>query len=142
MSGLDLLATLRAEGIARDMPVIVVTVVADANLVSAFSVYDVLRKPVERNALLAALERCGVTPDRPGGVLVVDDDPSCLRLMDATLSQLGFTAITRSSAKSGLEAAERLGPTAVVLDLVMPEMDGVEFLDRFRQILHTGAPRC
>jgi PAS domain S-box-containing protein len=141
MSGLDLLAALRVEGNARDMPVIVVTVVPDANLVAAFSVYDVLRKPLDRDALLATLERLGVRPDRPGGILVVDDDPSCLRLMDATLAQLGFAAITRSSGKSALEAAERLGPVAVVLDLVMPEMDGVEFLDHFRRLpAHSRTP--
>ncbi|MDB4959149.1 MAG: Histidine kinase [Myxococcales bacterium] len=133
MSGLDLLAALRTQG-APGMPVIVVTVVPDAKLVAAFSVHDVLRKPLDRDALLAALDRAGVRADRHGGILVVDDDPGCLRLMDATLSQLGFSAITRSSGKSGLEAAEQLGPVAVVLDLVMPEMDGVEFLDRFRRM--------
>ena len=51
-----------------------------------------------------------------------------------TLAQLGFAAITRSSGSSGLDAAEKLSPRAVVLDLLMPEMDGVEFLDRFRRI--------
>jgi two-component system OmpR family response regulator len=75
-----------------------------------------------------------VRPDRAGGVLVVDDDPGALRLMDATLSQLGYESITRSTGSSGLEAAALLSPSAVVLDLMMPGMDGVEFLDRFRRM--------
>jgi CheY-like chemotaxis protein len=72
---------------------------------------------------------------------VVDDDPGALRLMDATLAQLGFAAITRTSGSAALAAAEQLQPIAVVLDLMMPEMDGIEFLDRFRRLpAHARTP--
>ncbi len=134
MSGLDLVGALRAEPRMRTVPVIVVSVIPDAKLVAGFAVNDVLRKPLDTTALLAALDRAGMRPERPGGVLVVDDDPGALRLMDAALASLGFASITRSSAASGLEAAAKLQPSAVVLDLVMPGMDGIEFLDRFRRI--------
>ena len=134
MSGLDLVGALRAEPRMRTVPAIVVSVIPDAKLVAGFAVNDVLRKPLDTTALLAALDRAGMRPERPGGVLVVDDDPGALRLMDAALASLGFASITRSSAASGLEAAAKLQPSAVVLDLVMPGMDGIEFLDRFRRI--------
>jgi PAS domain S-box-containing protein len=134
MTGVDLLAALRAEGRARQTPVIVVTVAPDRRFVAAFAVHDVLEKPLDPSSLLHALERAGVRPDRQGGILVVDDDPGALRLMDATLAQLGFSTITRSTGAAALEAAENLHPAAVVLDLVMDGMDGVEFLDRFRRL--------
>jgi CheY-like chemotaxis protein len=141
MTGLDLLAALRAEGCARQTPVIVVTVAPDRRFVAAFAVHDVLKKPLEPSSLLHALERAGVRPDRQGGILVVDDDPGALRLMDATLAQLGFSTITRSTGAAALEAAENLHPAAVVLDLVMDGMDGVEFLDRFRRLpAHARTP--
>ncbi|HSD89385.1 MAG TPA: response regulator, partial [Kofleriaceae bacterium] len=141
MNGLELLTALRGEPHMRSTPVVVVTVIADAKLVAGFAVHDVLRKPLEPHMLLASLERAGVRVDKPGGILIVDDDPRALRLMDATLAQLGFAAITRSSGVSGLEAAEKLQPCAVVLDLMMPGMDGVEFLDRFRRIpAHARTP--
>ena len=135
MSGLDLLAALRAEPRMRD----------DAGdrrdrdrRSAARRRLRGARRPARsrssRSALLAALERAGVRPDTPGGILVVDDDPGALRLMDATLAQLGFAAITRSSGASALEAAAKLHPEAVVLDLMMPGMDGFEFLDRFRRL--------
>jgi CheY-like chemotaxis protein len=141
MTGLDLLAQLRAEPRMREVPVVVVTVVPDAKLVAGFAVEDVLRKPIDPPSLLRALSRAGIHPDRPGGILVIDDDPGALRLMDATLAQLGFSAITRSSGASALDAAVQLAPCAVVLDLVMPEMDGIEFLDRFRRLpAHARTP--
>jgi PAS domain S-box-containing protein len=134
MSGLDLLTSLRASGHARMTPVIVVTVAPDHRLVTAFSVHDVLKKPLEPTSLLHALERAGVRPDRRGGILVVDDDPGALRLMDAMLAQLGYSTITRSTGAAALEAAMQLHPIAIVLDLVMDGMDGVEFLDKLRQL--------
>jgi CheY-like chemotaxis protein len=54
--------------------------------------------------------------------------------MDAALAQRGLASITRSSGKSALEAAATLAPTAVVVDLVMPGMDGIEFLDQLRRL--------
>jgi PAS domain S-box-containing protein len=134
MTGLELLSQLRTEARTRAVPVVVVTVVPDAKVVAGFMVADVLHKPLESAELLRALERAGVRPDRAGGVLVVDDDPAALRLMDATLAKLGLAAITRSTGASGLEAAARLAPSAVVLDLMMPEMDGLEFLSRLREM--------
>jgi signal transduction histidine kinase/DNA-binding LytR/AlgR family response regulator len=141
MSGLDLLAVLRAEGYARTAPVVVVSVVPDARQIAGFAVTDVLRKPLDRDSLLRVLDRAGVRPDKPGGILVVDDDPGALKLMDATLAQLGYSAITRSTGAAALSAAVQLGPRAVVLDLMMPEMDGIEFLDRFRRLpAHARTP--
>jgi CheY-like chemotaxis protein len=141
MSGLDLLIALRGETRTRATPVVVVSVAPDVGVIAGFAVHDVLRKPLDRDALVGALERAGVRPDRQGGVLVVDDDDVALRLMDATLAQLGYVSITRSSGAAGLAAAQELHPAAVVLDLMMPEMDGVEFLDRFRRIpAHARTP--
>src|SRR5690606_21998896 len=75
MSGLDLVGALRAEPRMRTVPVIVVSVIPDAKLIAGFAVNDVLRKPLDTTALLATLDRAGMRPERPGGVLVVDDDP-------------------------------------------------------------------
>ena len=141
MTGLQLLAELRAEPQTKAVPVIVITVVPDAKVVAGVSVTRILHKPLDGNDLLEALDRAGVHPDQPGGVLVVDDDPSALRLMDATLRQLGLSAITRSTGAAGLEAAATLAPAAIVLDLSMPEMDGLEFLEKLRALpAHARTP--
>ena len=71
----------------------------------------------------------------PGGgrpILVVDDDSATLRLAEVALSQRGYRALGAPGAAAGLRAVQTAAPAAVILDLVMPEMDGFEFLDRFR----------
>jgi len=69
-------------------------------------------------------------------VLVVDDDAPSLRLMAATLAGFGFPTTCVQAGDEGLRAANETPPIAVVLDLMMPHMDGFEFLDRFRQLPH------
>jgi PAS domain S-box-containing protein len=132
MSGIDLLSIIRTTGRNQRAPVIVITVVTETGSACGFAVNDVIAKPPNVESLLASLSRAGVRPDVAGGVLVVDDDPAALRLMEASLTRMGYTAICRSDGRSGLEAAELLTPVAVILDLMMPGMDGFEFMERLR----------
>jgi signal transduction histidine kinase/DNA-binding response OmpR family regulator len=133
MSGVDLLARMRSESRTADVPVVVLTVVAEKGAVAGFRVADVLAKPLDVEALLAALRQAGVSPERRGAVLVVDDDESCLKLMEATLGRSGYKTICRRDGEAGLKAAAESPLIAVVLDLIMPHLDGFEFLDRFRR---------
>ncbi|MES2641378.1 MAG: response regulator [Myxococcota bacterium] len=136
MNGLDVLRELRAMDRYRDVPVLVVTVVAERGAVAGFAVHDILPKPLSAPTLLASLRRAGVTVERQGEVLVVDDDHGCASLMAATLAQLGYRAHCVHDAEQGLRIAEEAEPLAVVLDLLMPGMDGFTFLDRLRRFDH------
>jgi len=134
MTGLDVLAAIHAAGVQHDVPVIVVTVVTEHGAVAGFAVHDLLPKPLDGDALLRSLGRAGLAPPRAGRVLVVDDDDASRHLMAATLARLGYEALCVPGAAAGLAAAASSPPLAVVLDLLMPGMNGFEFLDRFRQI--------
>jgi len=133
-NGVDVLRGIRASEKNRDVPVIVVTVVTERGAVAGFAVHDILPKPLDSPVLLDSLQRAGVAHESAGPVLVVDDDAWSLKLMAATLDQLGYQSLCTPSAKLGLQAAVESAPVAVILDLTMPEMDGFEFLDHFRQI--------
>ncbi|HEY7218242.1 MAG TPA: response regulator, partial [Candidatus Binatia bacterium] len=85
--------------------------------------------------LVKALERCNVAPGRVRPILVVDDDETSLRLADEMLRQLGYRTVCYHDAMSALRAASKERPAAVVLDLVMPEMTGFEFLKQFRKTI-------
>ena len=132
MTGLEVLRRLR-ESKNGEVPVIVVTVVAERGAVAGFAVHDVLAKPLSDSALLTSLQRAGVDAD--GGrtvVLVVDDDVASLKVMSATLERLGYLAVCEPDPVKGLDAATEEPPAAIVLDLLMPGMTGFEFLDRLR----------
>ncbi|HEX6017194.1 MAG TPA: ATP-binding protein, partial [Burkholderiaceae bacterium] len=74
-SGLEVLDALRGNGLNRDVPVVVITVVTEHSALAGFAVADVLTKPIRAQQLSAALRRLGTTDHAPS-VLVVDDDPA------------------------------------------------------------------
>jgi CheY-like chemotaxis protein len=137
-SGVDVLRTLRSAGPNRHAPVVVINMGDES--VAGYVVDGALPKPLEARALLDALRRVGASPGQ-SDVLVLDDDPSSLKLMAALLGQLGREAACFRSGEAALRAVRRLRPRAVVLDLNMPEMDGLRFLELFRSLPgHAATP--
>jgi signal transduction histidine kinase/DNA-binding response OmpR family regulator len=133
MSGWDVLREIRARGPNVSTPTIVVTVIAEKGAAAGFAIHDYLLKPVEPEVLVQSLSQAGVPPasDRP--VLVVDDDAQARRLLATILETHGYRISSAASGVEGLSLLEGEAPSAVILDLVMPEMDGFEFLERFRR---------
>jgi CheY-like chemotaxis protein len=133
-SGWDFLRTIRREeGKNRDTPVVIATVVAEKGVAAGFAVHDFLVKPLPAEQLLDSLRRVAGERNGQHSVLVVDDDPNSLKLMALRLSQAGFGSICALDSRRGLEVALQQHPAAIVLDLIMPGMDGFEFLARLRQ---------
>jgi len=137
MNGLDILAAVREGSLNQEARVIVVSVIAERGAVAGCTVDDILSKPVDERLLVDALARAGVRPRRSGRVLVVDDDASSRKLMEVTLAARGYRVECCANGEAALRSAAEQRPDAVVLDLLMPEMDGMEFLVRFRAMPDT-----
>lgn len=131
-SGVDLLHRIRRETANAGVRVVVITVVAEPGAVAGVPIQELLPKPLDSDRLKAALARVGLSPQGPGHVLVVDDDPKARKLMEAVLGQAGYSVLTCGDAELALAALDEVTPAAIVLDLVMPGIDGFEFLDRLR----------
>jgi CheY-like chemotaxis protein len=131
MSGLDVLEQIRRGQKASEVPALLVRILQESSAIAAFSVHDVLSKPADSAAIGAALRRAGV-----GGssryVLVTDDDAASSKLMQTTLESLGYRCVCDQDGRSALAVVERDPPAAIILDLMMPEMNGFEFLERLR----------
>lgn len=133
MCGLEVLRRIRAESPHGAVPVLVISVVTE-HVSSGFVVDDVLVKPVRPRDLLDALSRAGVSGRGEGVVLVVDDDPSSLRLMAAALERAEHAHECSSSPERALSLVRdgTVDIVAVILDLQMPTMDGFAFLRALR----------
>jgi GAF domain-containing protein/CheY-like chemotaxis protein len=132
MDGWAVLSALKADPDIADIPVIMLTIVDDRNLGYALGASDYLTKPIDRERLVTVLKQH--RRDRP--VLVVDDDAEVRQLLRRMLESEGFAVV---EAENGRVALERLGggsPSLILLDLMMPEMDGFEFVTELRR--HEG----
>ncbi|HEY4193078.1 MAG TPA: sigma-54 dependent transcriptional regulator [Mesorhizobium sp.] len=68
-----------------------------------------------------------------GSILIVDDDPVQRRLVEAAVTKFGHVAVVAESGEAGLKAMERRGISVVILDLVMPGLDGIDVLKAMRE---------
>jgi len=129
MDGWAVLSALKADPIVSDIPVVMLTIVDDKNLGYALGAADYLTKPIDRERLVAALRQH--RSDRP--VLVVDDDPDIRALLRRMLEPEGYTVIEAENGRTALARLREAAPSVVLLDLMMPEMDGFEFVAEFRR---------
>jgi signal transduction histidine kinase/DNA-binding response OmpR family regulator len=133
--GLEVLLQLKNDQRTSKIPVIVVTIVDQRAIGTALGADEYLIKPVEKTALLAAIERClksrgGAAPARP--ILVVEDDGSSREMIAELLTTRGYTVTT---AADGAQARERVAhalPELVILDLMLPKISGFELLAEWR----------
>jgi CheY-like chemotaxis protein len=126
------LAALKADATLSDIPVIMVTMVDDPARGFSLGAADYATKPVNRGRLSRLLKKytCG-TP--PCAVLVVDDDDAARARTRIILEKEGWKVGEAENGRVALECMERERPVLILLDLVMPEMDGFEFADRVRR---------
>jgi signal transduction histidine kinase/CheY-like chemotaxis protein len=132
MTGLQVLQRIRQIERSRETPVLIVSVVAEQGVVRGFPVHDYLTKPIDSQALVRSLRTATSRVDK-GVILVIDDDPAARRLMDAALTSLGYPVVCVEDGQAGIDFVRHTRPVGIVLDLMMPRMDGFEFLGCFRQ---------
>jgi GAF domain-containing protein/CheY-like chemotaxis protein len=130
MDGWAVLATLKQDPALADVPVVVISIVDHKDRGYILGASDYLVKPVDRKVLAQRLGAiCGA---RPYNVLLVEDDEPTREALRRALEPEGWMVAEADNGRSALEALERSAPGVIVLDLLMPEMDGFEFLDELR----------
>jgi CheY-like chemotaxis protein len=137
MPGLDgwaVLAALKADADLADIPVTMLTIVEDRSLGYALGAADYLTKPIDRQRLVAALRRhCPGGPGAaPCDVLIVEDDPATREVLRRALEHEGWRVREAEHGRDGLDRLAERVPSAILLDLMMPEMDGFEFIAALR----------
>jgi CheY-like chemotaxis protein len=132
IDGWDVLARLKADPATAAIPVVVVSMLDEPGRGYALGAAEYLVKPVAKEQLLAALHRVAAIPERPQTVVAIDDDPRAIELVRATLEPEGWTVLGAATGQEGLTLIRERKPSAVLLDLLMPGMDGFEVLEALR----------
>jgi CheY-like chemotaxis protein len=135
VDGWEVLNRLKADEATRDIPVVVVSVVDNVALGRALGALDYFVKPVDGKALLSRLGQFTFTTkvkSEPVRVLVVDDEQANLDLLEALLKPAGFGVLRASGGQEGIAMAKSEMPNLILLDLMMPNVNGFDVVEALR----------
>ena len=131
MNGWETLRKLKADPELFDVPVVVVSIVGSENKGTIFGAADLLNKPVSRDELCTVLRRN--VKHGNGKVLVVDDDADARQIVSDYLKEENVEIQTAMDGEDALRRLEEFSPDLIILDLMMPVMDGMTFLHTIRR---------
>jgi signal transduction histidine kinase/CheY-like chemotaxis protein len=125
IDGWTVIAAIKGDPALADIPVIIVSIVDEARRGIALGAAGYLTKPIEKEKLLAVLSAFH-SGGRPGSVLVVEDDGEQREIMHSILTTQGWIVSEAANGRLALEALKAGLPDVILLDLMMPEMDGFQ----------------
>jgi signal transduction histidine kinase/CheY-like chemotaxis protein len=130
LDGWTVLAAIKGDPALAGTPVVLMSIVEEKSRGFALGAADYLVKPVDRGKLVETLAIiCGASA---GHALLVDDDEVVRRSVRQALEPIGWKVIEAENGQVAVEAIITARPDVIILDLMMPKMDGFEFLDEFR----------
>ena len=131
MDGWAVLTALKADAETADIPVVMLTIVDDKNMGFALGAADYFTKPIDWHRLSAALKKHRRSASAQT-VLVVEDDAATREMFRRTLEKDGWKVIEAENGRFGIERVADEVPAIILLDLMMPEMDGFTFMQQLR----------
>ncbi len=128
VDGWSVLTQLKADPELANIPVVIVSILDDQDMGYTLGAADYLIKPVDQQQLARIIRRyCDKQTSAP--ILVVEDDEGSRNLVCNMLEKEGWDVVAVEDAESGLAEVERQQPALILLDLILPGMDGFEFIE-------------
>lgn len=132
MDGWSVLQALKANPQLADIPVVILTIIDQKNLGFALGASDYLTKPIDYKRLNQVLKKYLTTQQER--ILIVEDDDATRELFKRTLEREGWNALTARNGKLALLEVAAQQPDLILLDLMMPEMDGFQFIAELHRV--------
>jgi len=139
MDGWTVLSALKADPELASIPVILLSFVGNKSLGFALGASDYLTKPVDGKRLAALLNKyrrdqdCVASNNLTGQILIVEDDVTTRKILRRILEKQGWAVTEADSGRAALEKLEIARPHLILLDLMLPDMDGFELIGELRK---------
>jgi CheY-like chemotaxis protein len=131
LDGWTVLAAIKGDPALASIPVVLMSIVDQKNRGYALGAADYLVKPVDRTKLVKTLT--GICGSTAGRALLVDDDDVVRRSVRQALEPIGWNVTEAENGQIAIKSLTAARPDVIILDLMMPKMDGFEFLDELRR---------
>jgi CheY-like chemotaxis protein len=141
MDGWEFLERFKQNALFSTVPVVIISIVADRGRGLSLGASHVMQKPVTREDLNTALMAMGLANDtgKEYTGLVVDDDPKALQMVTMQLENFGYKTLVAFGGAEGISTAQSKHPDFIVLDLMMPEVNGFEVVEALKSNVDTAS---
>ncbi len=133
MDGWMVLSALKADPILADIPVIMASIIEDHKLGYSLGAADYLIKPINRQQLVTVLDKYHINSQAEHHLMIVEDDQNTQEMIETLLKKAGLQSTIAKNGRIALEKMVEKQPDLILLDLMMPEMDGFEFAAHLRE---------
>jgi signal transduction histidine kinase/DNA-binding response OmpR family regulator len=131
MDGWETLVALKNDPFLVNIPVVMSSIIEDRHLAQTLGAVDYLSKPVDKERLIKVVDK-HIARSARGPILVIEDDPDALEITCDLLVQAGWSVQAAENSTEAIEVIEKNPPMLILLDLMMPEMDGFEVIKKLR----------
>jgi len=132
MDGWEVLTALQNNENTKNIPVIMLTMANEPDIGYSLGATDYLTKPVDWGRLSKILEKHEIETSSQS-ILIVEDDEITREMLKKSLETNEFKVSVAKNGKEGLEMVKKAKPALILLDLMMPEMDGFQFAEELRE---------
>lgn len=129
--GWTVLSELKSSAVTKEIPVIIVSITDNRSLGFGLGAFDYLQKPILPEVLMPAMDK--ILRRKAKTILSVDDDPEVHGLLEQILKEENIKLSIAVNGKEALEALNKEIPDLILLDLMMPVMDGFETSRRIKE---------
>jgi PAS domain S-box-containing protein len=138
--GWEFLARIRETSALAHVPVVIIASVVDSHMALTGGAAAILQKPISRGLLKSSLANLGLyePQQHTRTVLVVDDDPRAVEVIAALLPTPAYAVVRAYGGSEAITLAQRVGPDLILLDLMMPEINGFDVVEALQRNVETA----
>ena len=136
ISGFDVTAVLKNDDETKDIPILILSVIEDKFKAYKLGANDCMTKPFDNEELVAKVNQLLIGTKKT--VLVVDDDRALVKSVKYHLEHKGYSTCVAYDGAQAMEIVESHRPDLIVLDIIMPNMDGYEVIKRLKSKAETA----
>ncbi|SHI90155.1 response regulator [Cycloclasticus pugetii] len=136
MNGWTVLQILKSDQRTAHIPVVMSTFLDEKKKAFELGAIDYLNKPVNKNNLLRVVSKA-ISNNKMPEILIIEDEVSTIAKLEQALENFGCTITKALNGKEGVNKIRNHFPDLILLDLMMPEMDGFTFLEKLHQLPNT-----
>jgi len=132
-NGWETIFQLKHDSGSADIPIIIVSVVDEKKAGFALGAAEYLVKPITKELLISKIAKhVGLVAGTSNKILIVDDEPATLGVLEQMLRSVGYEPVLATNGRQAVEKLSQFSVRAMLLDLIMPEMNGFEVIQKMK----------